>query len=499
MASTIRTMRLSILAALGLSSFSAFAQEGPNQSAIPACNNPTPIVSELVRGSGYIRCEDGRILREEAIWDLPGNPGPACGSQPVDTGFSQCKTDAECNSRPYGHCIIDWGSSRGGSCACEYLCMSDLDCRIGQVCLANGISGSQKRCVDALNCRKNADCESGQCEVSEDYSLSLGGGITLGCRSERDECKSHADCQDGPGCGFCLLDPDARRWRCVEECFAIGRPFLVHGEATLPALVDGDEWIEAVSMPSVNLDSDQARCAAAHWIECARMEHASVAAFARFALQLMQLGAPPELLELTTNAMQDEIAHAKSCFALAKRYGGQAQSAGPLEVSQALEHELEPARIAVDVFLEGCVGESIAALEASEMSRLATDPQVRAVLSKVAQDEHEHALLAWRSLAWMLKSLSSQESAAIRSTLTQLMAQLEQELEQSAQALSAEPDELELHGVASSKRKRVLRRQAIASLVLPCANALLSAGRQDELVQGRASVRSFETNRIAGA
>lgn len=441
---------------------------------MPECEDPTPILGELVGGSGYVRCKDGRVLREAAIMDLPGNPGQRCGGHQGEDGdaFFECRQDSECTARPFGACIIDWGATRGGACVCEYRCMSDLDCRIGQVCLANGVAGeSQKKCVEASNCRTNADCESGQCEVSRDDSLSFGGDVSLGCRSPQDECSSMDDCV-GRGCGFCVLG--AGRWRCAEECFQLGRPFLVDGEAVLPALAAGSAWIDPASVPSCSLDNAEAQCAAAHWLACARMEHASVAAFARFALQLMHLGASPDLLQSTTEAMQDEIAHAKVCFALAKRYSDQALSAGPLEVSQALEHELEPARIAVDVFLEGCVGESVAALEASEMSRLSKDPAVTAVLEKIAKDEHEHALLAWRTLGWMLDNLGAQEKGKVVQALTQLLVGLREELKGPAAGMNETPDELELHGVPSAQRKNALRRQALAQLVLPCASALLA-------------------------
>lgn len=474
MSSTIRIMRLSILAALGLSSASAFAQDGEALGFIPSCENPRPLPSELVGDSGFVRCPDGRMLRERAIWDLPGNSTEACQAEFVDPGFSECLEDAQCTARPYGSCNMDYENSRGERCGCEYRCMSDLDCRIGQVCAARqATSIGQKRCVAASNCRTNADCASGQCEVSYDHSRSFGGSTTLACRTERDECINHEDCPNSP-CHACAFDPGAGYWRCAEECFQLGRPFLVQGEAVLPALVPGAAWIDASSWPASSLDGEMAKQAAAHWIECARMEHASVAAFARFALQLMHLGAPPQLLQSTTQAMQDEIAHAKACFALAERYSGQAQSAGELEVSQALEQELEPARIAVDVFLEGCVGESVAALEASEMSRLCADSKVKAVLQKVADDEHQHALLAWRSLGWMLDSLRGSARDEVLDAIGRQVAQLRQELAEPAPGLALVPQALEAHGVPSSQRKTALRRQALAQLVVPCASGLLA-------------------------
>lgn len=477
MSPSIRLMRLSILAALGLSSTSVFAQEGPEKGTLPVCKDPDPILGELLGGSGYVRCADGRILRAQALWDLPGNPGEACEPSMFISEFSQCKSDADCTDRPFGSCNIDYRNFRGEGCSCQYRCMSDLDCRIGYVCMAKDAGGeSQTMCVRATNCRTNDDCPSGQCELSYDSSNSFGGGYTLGCRSERDECHGPEDCPDTP-CNACVLDPSQKRFVCPQDCFAVGRPFLVQGEALLADLKPGTAWIDEGERVAGALEQGLANRVAEHWLDCARMEHASVAAFARFALQLMHLGAPPELLQCTAQAMQDEIAHATACFAQAKRVSGKALSAGALEVSKALEQELAPVQIAVGVFLEGCIGESVAAIEAGEMSRLALDPQVRSLLEKIARDEHQHALLAWRFLGWMLKHLPESQSEEVRDALSQLVAQLHEELALPMPQITSALDPMEQHGVPTAQRKAALRRQALAQLVIPCASALFARQR----------------------
>ena len=50
--------------------------------------------------------------------------------------------------------------------------------------------------------------------------------------------------------------------------------------------------------------------------------------------------------------------------------------------------------------LEGCIGETVAALEAAEALAFATDESVRAALSRVAEDEARHAELAYRFVRW---------------------------------------------------------------------------------------------------
>lgn len=52
------------------------------------------------------------------------------------------------------------------------------------------------------------------------------------------------------------------------------------------------------------------------------MEHASVAAFARFTLQLLAMGAPAELVQASVGAAADELDHARLRFGIADRFDG---------------------------------------------------------------------------------------------------------------------------------------------------------------------------------
>ena len=51
-------------------------------------------------------------------------------------------------------------------------------------------------------------------------------------------------------------------------------------------------------------------------------EHASVASFARHTLQLLNIGAPSELLMSSQKAAIDEVRHAKMCYGLAAAFFG---------------------------------------------------------------------------------------------------------------------------------------------------------------------------------
>jgi hypothetical protein len=51
-------------------------------------------------------------------------------------------------------------------------------------------------------------------------------------------------------------------------------------------------------------------------------------------------------------------------------------------------------------FLEGCVGESVAAVQAGVAAELSSDPEARQLLRRIAADEARHAELAWSYVAW---------------------------------------------------------------------------------------------------
>src|SRR5690606_37693683 len=114
--------------------------------------------------------------------------------------------------------------------------------------------------------------------------------------------------------------------------YCSGRPLLAGDDAVAAPVRAGSTWL-GEHVPQHMLgepDADQRRRPAADWLADAQMEHASVAAFARAALELMAVGAPAELLAGCAEAGLDEVRHARLCFALAAAYGGVAYEPGPL-------------------------------------------------------------------------------------------------------------------------------------------------------------------------
>jgi hypothetical protein len=177
------------------------------------------------------------------------------------------------------------------------------------------------------------------------------------------------------------------------------------------------DWQDVGRAPRVDhLTTAERLTLAEHWTKLGQMEHASIAAFARFSLQLLSLGAPPELVEACTAALADETAHTKLCFGIASAYAGHAIGPGPLDITGSLD-VTSLADIVDLVIAEGCFGETSAALEALEAADSAADPVIAAAYSQIAEDEQRHAELAFRFVRWALAQADTIVVERIRAAL----------------------------------------------------------------------------------
>src|SRR5205814_887725 len=143
------------------------------------------------------------------------------------------------------------------------------------------------------------------------------------------------DCGNGIGC-IVLSESRACSAMCAGTGGSGGRPFLVFDEArTAPAVARAD-FASDLSPRTSELSVCDRAALGARYLEIALMEHASIAAFARFSLELLSLGAPSSLVERASTAMADEIRHARDAFALAGGYLGHPVGPGPLDTADAL-------------------------------------------------------------------------------------------------------------------------------------------------------------------
>ncbi len=179
-----------------------------------------------------------------------------------------------------------------------------------------------------------------------------------------------------------------------------GRPFTVGGAARFAIPTGGRPWGEATA----TLQPPEAvrERVAAVWAAAGRAEHASVASFARFALELMALGAPADLLAGASRAMADEVAHARACFGIVAGIRGVAPDVGALDVRDSLAAAGDATASLRALIHEGCVGETLSAARAERALAGAVDPTVRAALQTIVSDEARHATYAWRCARWLL-------------------------------------------------------------------------------------------------
>jgi hypothetical protein len=259
------------------------------------------------------------------------------------------------------------------------------------------ICGSQRspgggECHPAT-CATDADCPGSVCASHEAGGC---GGTIFRCITERDRCASNLDCART---GYeCLWNSEEEAHECGVGAVC-GRPFLVADLPRLPPVEARRDWSDALAPRVDHLSLGERAALARHWTKLGQMEHASIAAFARFSLQLLALGAPPDLVDACTQALADETAHAKLCFGIASAYAGRPIGPGPLDVSNSLE--LASLADIVDlVILEGCIGETSAALDALESAETAADPVIRDAYARIAADEQRHAELAFRFVRW---------------------------------------------------------------------------------------------------
>lgn len=260
----------------------------------------------------------------------------------------------------------------------------------------------------------------------------------------------------------------------TELTACMGRPFVVEGAPRLAARAPRSDWRAAasISLPDTStLDADTRAALAAGYGEDALLEHASIASFARFTLDLLAVGAPADLVTLAQKAMGDEITHAELCFGLATAYGGAPLGPAPLPIDGALA-DRAPISIAVAVAREACVGETLAALAAAAARDAAEDPAARAALDRIAADEADHAALAWRYLTWAHAGGDAAMRQAIGRALREAAADAARLPEPSDTHPGADANVLRAHGRLSASERHAVLRRGLAEVVLPCTAAL---------------------------
>lgn len=456
--------------------------DGPIETT--QCTNPSPWVG--VEDTGFVLCEEGFIQRTEQV-DCPSTLPRDIEFEPLSDGMGgfsglpadECLSDADCEG-PLAYCGTVSNDQLGGSYrACLSSCVSDADCGDGYVCLCGAGFGT---CTPgaasgaASGCNTEADCADGEMCAAVFHAGACGpGSWQFSCTPLNLDCDiTDASCTHA-GCSL-----QGERIVCQPNAVC-GRPFLVEHQDRKAERAYRDDWCApSLSKGHCEASVSERAVAAEYFQRVALMEHASIAAFARFNLQLLSLGAPAAFIEATNQALVDETKHARLAFALASRFGGRALGPSSLDVAGALGDD-SPEAVLTTTILEGCVGETMAALEARAALERCEDEQVRIALEQIARDESRHAQLAWRVVHWMLR-----ERPELRPVAGRVFA--------SARARSSVGADIRRTGapalgVLGGRELARVHGEALDRVVLPCAQTLFSSfERKGQFRSGRAAV-----------
>ncbi len=259
-----------------------------------------------------------------------------------------------------------------------------------------GLNFDYSICLDEMGSPCPADTASATAMVQEVLAARC-------CDADNpDSCEQLVSINCGPfaaSSGQCCFEITTEELYCAVP----GRPFSDCGEAMLSMLVDSSAWIASIArIECGGMTVAERRRLADKWSRDGLAEHASVASFARFALQLMAVGAPAELVADAQRAALDEVEHARLAFAVASVYAGRAVGPGPFPLGDA-HIATDLVALAVATVEEGCINETLSTVVARAELEQTTDPAVRAVLSRIIEDETRHAELAWQTVAWALR------------------------------------------------------------------------------------------------
>jgi hypothetical protein len=424
------------------------------------------------------RCTSGALHHPEPkACPLPARDGGDEGGFGGVPEFATCTSDQGCAEHAY--CMTLPSPQTSGESICRTACASDSDCATGSICICENFrkpdGGSRffGVCVSA-DCRGDADCQAGFDCVAPPFAEACGTEPEhFACQTSADRCGGPSDCKTGDNCEL-----SNGSYQCVNVGIC-GRPFLVGGVARRAGSLPRADWLDArgalpepcespaaCALEDV-LSAAERRTIAEHWLDVAALEHASIAAFARFTLELLAIGAPHELVQASARAMSDETEHAREAYGLAARYAGRARGPAPLDVNGVLDG-VELLDVVERAVLEGCVGETAAALEARWAADSASDARVRRVLSRIAEDETRHAVLAFEFVAW---------AAERDRRVPALVARVLGEVRSDAARPQGEPrapgsERLEQHGVLGAELRRAAR-QATLERVVPAVRRAL--------------------------
>jgi hypothetical protein len=141
------------------------------------------------------------------------------------------------------------------------------------------------------------------------------------------------------------------------------------------------------------------------WRARVAAEYTSAAVTQHFVLWLMQLGAPPDLVDAGLAIVTDELVHSRMSHDVLVAAGG---GAPPALDRATLGLERRRASLELDVLCEAvrvfCLGETVAVPLFAHLRSRCTVEVARAALDRILVDEVRHRDFGWDMLDWLLQS-----------------------------------------------------------------------------------------------
>ena len=210
------------------------------------------------------------------------------------------------------------------------------------------------------------------------------------------------------------------------------------------------------------------------WTEIGLAAHLAVSAHAEFAAQLLRLGAPLPLLHGAARAMLEESALAQRCLALADPDTESDVLLTPAPEASARgvrrdAEEVDVGAVVLATLRRGCIAATVDCVCAREALEHCRDAKSREVLTQLGCTRAREAQLAWRFLAWALRSAQRDLADQVRVTiLTALRTQPK------PVTPGAQERQLLRHGLLSSPQRSAIEQRVLRDIIVPCMEATLA-------------------------
>lgn len=231
--------------------------------------------------------------------------------------------------------------------------------------------------------------------------------------------------------------------------------------------------------PTGRGDSSRAEAldpAVAHaWTQIGLAAHLAVSAHAEFAAQLLRLGAPLPLLHGAARAMLEESALAQRCLALVDPNAESDVLLTPTPEAPARggarrdAEEVDLGAVVLATLRRGCIAATVDCVCAREALEHCRDGKSREVLSQLGCTRAREAQLAWRFLAWALRSAPRDLADQVRVTILTALRTLPQPV-----APGVQERQLLRHGLLSSPQRAGIEQRVLRDIIVPCMEATLA-------------------------